>query len=162
MCRFVGVKLIGEVLTEGLCDGIHIKKVGLVACSVQIRDKLALQLSQWKQIVAVVFGAKAGRAVHQNEPHIGVFRFQGGKQRVAAALECGNFGIGPAFGVISIVAYRIVNKVVNGALFLSHPNPFLSIKLVQHVKFINLLCDVADQKMNVILRDIQTAMTEKL
>lgn len=64
--------------------------------------------------------------------------------------------------VMSLAAYRIVNKVVNGALFLSHPNPFLSIKLIQHVKFINLFCHIADQKMNVILCDVQTAMTEKL
>lgn len=45
---------------------------------------------------------------------------------------------------------------------LPHQNSFFSVELIQHVDLVHLLCHVADQKMNVILRDVQTAMTEKL
>ncbi len=44
-------------------------------------------------------------------------------------------------------------------LFLIHSNSPLPIELIQHIKFVYLFCHLADEKIDIVLRDIETGMT---
>lgn len=43
-----------------------------------------------------------------------------------------------------------------------HGNPCLAIELIKHIDFIDLFCHIADEKVNIVLRDLEAAMSEKL
>ena len=65
--------------------------------------------------------------------------------------------------------YNIFSKRSNGKvctkvafLYFRHRNISLPIELIKYIEFVHLLCHLADQKIDIILGDIETGVPEQL